>query len=701
MHSSALRSLFAVSFLFFWCVAVSGALAEASVTTLEHGAWPLAVAALQSDTHSEGTSVSVCVHDEGSESCAPCASYALTFDEIGSAAFTLGACDARTGATRVTLRDRSALFDHAHVVPRPRTVTIQAAVVHSFATTGGAAVTGGSTLGCTARVRPFLHDLEHGTDVPLGPDRFHVVVRHAAVAVSAVGDGWMFVSEERISSSVDYDVVEIASGEVVMTGHASLECASETDTDTRGTVAIDRSGPWIEAQTAGAHQRISVHFGNLPTSGSPWIGISPAGSESTRYLSYVYTGTQPEGSVELEGVAPGSYEIRAYRDSGYTVIATSTLVVGGLTPSGLPAALHVVPTRSNQEIDVEYANLPSTAWIVVSVPGSAADSYFRYQYATEGTGTVHMEGVAAGRYEVRAWADASQTVIATAELLVADSLDPACVTATPVVRATHFALPADGTTARSLRFTVTTSMQVAIDAHSVSRLELWSACGTADRQLAHNRQVDIGVGHARISVATLSAGIYELRVRADADADASIDVTPHHVPMIVDVQAGAVLGYASGMVGVGARGEVDFRFELGTSDMISGGIGLEVSSERYQCDGAFGAHGCGGGTSAGLSMDVYSVALPAFMDVGPPRDLAAFRFRVQLSPGLLITQGQLGGLAFSQVTPTLSTLGGFDIDVGPLTIVARAGVRFTSVTDGPLEVLGIGFVGSAGLALTF
>ncbi len=680
---------------------VSGALADTSVTTLEHGAWPLAVAALQSDTHSQGTSVSVCVHDEGSATCAPCASYSLSFDEVGSAAFTIGACDARTGATRVTLRDRSALFDHAHVVPRPRTVTIQAAVVHSFATSGGAAVTGGSTLGCTARVRPFLHDLEHGTDVPLGPDRFRVVVQHAAVAVSAVGDGWMFVSEERISSSVDYDVVEIASGEVVMTGHASLECASETDTDTRGTVAIDRSGPWVEAQTSGPYQRISVHFGNLPTSGSPWIGISPAGSEATRYLAFVYTGTQPDGEVALEGVAPGSYEVRAYRDSGYTVIATSPLVVGAVTPSGVPITLHVVPTRSQQTIDVEYGDLPSTAWIAIVAQGASTDSYLQYRVAPDGTGTVHIPGVAAGRYEVRAFADASQTLLGTAELLVADSLDPACVSATPVVRATHFALPANGNVMRRVRFSVATSMQVAIDAHSVSRLELWSVCGTRDAQLAHNRQVDIGAGHARISVGTLSAGIYELRVRADADADASIDVTPHHVPMIVDIQAGAAFGYASGMFGVGARGEIDFRFELGTSDMFSGGIGLEVSGESYRCDGAFGARGCGTGTSGALSMDVYSVTLPAFLDIGPPRDLAAFRFRVQLSPGLLITQGQLGGLAFTQVAPTIATLGGFDIDVGPLTIVARAGARFVSVTDGPLEVLGIGFVGSAGLALTF
>ncbi len=204
--------------------------AEATVTTVEHGPWAAAVSALQSDTSSQGSALSVCVRDEGAASCAPCGSYTLALDDAGRRAFAIGACDAASGTTRVSLVDRSALFEEGRVVPRPRAITIQASLVRAVASSGGAATTGGSTLGCTARLRPFLRDLEHGSVVALGPDRFRVVPRRAGIEVVQVGDGWMLSSEARIASEVDYDVVEIAGGDPVMHGHVSLECASETTT---------------------------------------------------------------------------------------------------------------------------------------------------------------------------------------------------------------------------------------------------------------------------------------------------------------------------------------------------------------------------------------------------------------------------------------------------------------------------------------
>ena len=589
--------------------------ADTTVSTLERGPWPVAVTALQSDTGSEGSALSVCVHDEASASCAPCGSYALSFDEAGAAAFVIGACDPASGATQVTLVDRSALFDHAHVVPRPRAITIQASVVHSIATSGGAATTGGSSLGCTARLRPFLRDLEHGSVVYLEPEHFRVVVQHAEVEVSALGNGWMLASETRIASDVDYDVVEIATGETVMSGHASLECASETDT---------------------------------------------------------------------------------------------------MRPGGTPT-LEVTPAQTHQPVRVGYAGLPVSprVWITIAAPGSSPTSYLQTAYATDGSGTVTLGGVAAGTYEVRAFADVHAFAepgvpngpLTTASLVVADSLDPLCASAAPVDRAAaHFDLPADGTTTRSIRFRATRAMRVAIEAHSVGRVELWSVCSDtagSTSLIAHNRQVDIGTGHARLSLESLAIGTYEVRVHTQLDEAASIDVTPNHVPMIVDMQAGATLGFMDGMLGFGARGEIDLRFELATNDAMSGGVGVEVIGENYQCGTNFGSHGCVAGVGSSLREDVYSVLLPTFLEIGPPRDTAAFRFRVELAPGLVIAQGERGGAVFTRLMPTAIVGGGFDIDMGPLTLNLRSGVRITSVTDGPIEVVGVGYVGSAGLSLGF
>ena len=215
---------------FVCLLAPSGARADARVITLDGRDWPDVVTGFEADVHSQGHSVSLCVRDDAMGVCLPCGSYTLAFDEIGAQAFAVSACDPASRATQVTLVDRSVLFDHSHTVPRPRAITVRAAIVSAIETSGGAASTGGSALGCTARVRPYLRDLEHGTNVYLGPDEYDVHVTAMGVDVSMLGNGWMLASESRVASDVGYDVIERSSGETVMTGHASLECVSETQT---------------------------------------------------------------------------------------------------------------------------------------------------------------------------------------------------------------------------------------------------------------------------------------------------------------------------------------------------------------------------------------------------------------------------------------------------------------------------------------
>jgi hypothetical protein len=255
------------------------ALADARVTTLSGTEWPDAVAALESDVTSQGRSLALCVRDDRTYACAPCGTYTLAFDEAGTQAFRVGRCDAATGASTVTLVDRSALFDHGHAVPRPRAITVRAAIVSSIETSGGAASTGGSALGCTARIRPYLRDLEHGTDVYLGPDQYDVRVLHAQVEVNALGNGWMLASETRIDSEVDYDVIERSSGESVMTGHASLECASETRTTIDAGRAVAADGSLIAGAGFGSIAALEGVAGGLyggSDLGSGCIGHYPS-----------------------------------------------------------------------------------------------------------------------------------------------------------------------------------------------------------------------------------------------------------------------------------------------------------------------------------------------------------------------------------------------------------------------------------------
>ncbi len=173
---------------------------------------------------------------DGSGHRARCGRYALSFDVPGALAFDVGSCDPASDATDLTLISRTNLFAHEGVVPRPRAVTLTATEVRIGDETGGAEVTGGSALDCSVGIRPYLDDLEHGTVVYLGPDRFQVTPTDTAVVVEAQTDGWSLHAHASASLSITYDVVDRASGEVVLTERAILTCSDVMPTSAGPTV---------------------------------------------------------------------------------------------------------------------------------------------------------------------------------------------------------------------------------------------------------------------------------------------------------------------------------------------------------------------------------------------------------------------------------------------------------------------------------
>src|SRR5262249_28332805 len=75
------------------------------VRTVELGMWPRAVAALQTDVHSEGRTVHVEVTSHGA--LLPCSAYELGLDPAGARAFELGRCDPATSATALRVVERA------------------------------------------------------------------------------------------------------------------------------------------------------------------------------------------------------------------------------------------------------------------------------------------------------------------------------------------------------------------------------------------------------------------------------------------------------------------------------------------------------------------------------------------------------------------------------------------------------------------
>lgn len=227
-RSRALRSSFTVLVTLLGLAAPAAAQESAlRIATLEHGSWPETVAALEADTAAQGSTVRAVVFDEGGH-LAPCGRYALTLDDAGTRAFAVGACDPTTNATALTLASRTSLFGHDGPVPRPLAIRLYATEVRLGDSSGGAAMTGGAALDCSVGVRPYLDDLEHGGIVYLGPDRYEVRPCDTSVRVDTAASNWSLHARASASMTLQYDVIERATGAVVLTDQATLTCGNLT-----------------------------------------------------------------------------------------------------------------------------------------------------------------------------------------------------------------------------------------------------------------------------------------------------------------------------------------------------------------------------------------------------------------------------------------------------------------------------------------
>ncbi len=213
-------------------VGVSPATAHAQprVTTFEHDQWWDVVSGLAEDVGSEGTQVALCARSTEAGACLPCGAYTLSLDAAAAQAFAIGACDETTGATTVRLVHRAALFDHAHAVPVPRSLGIGAELATGTASESATPRSAGSAVGCSARVRPYVRDLEHGVVVFLRPDAYEVRVARARFRVEPSVDGEFVISSTDVAQTdFAYDVIERATGTVIVVGHANLTCTSTVD----------------------------------------------------------------------------------------------------------------------------------------------------------------------------------------------------------------------------------------------------------------------------------------------------------------------------------------------------------------------------------------------------------------------------------------------------------------------------------------
>jgi hypothetical protein len=191
-----------------------------TVTTRELGTWNDALAQLRADLGSEGRTLHVQVLDHGA--AVACDRYRVELDAAGREAFRTGTCDPGSDETELTLADRAALFDRRGHVPLPRTIAVSAILRATAVASGGPE--GGSLVRCTVAVRPYLDDLLHGTRVLLTPDHFALRPGSAQVSVSPDPGGWTLGTTAQASVRVAYEVVDLATGDVVLRQDTTIAC---------------------------------------------------------------------------------------------------------------------------------------------------------------------------------------------------------------------------------------------------------------------------------------------------------------------------------------------------------------------------------------------------------------------------------------------------------------------------------------------
>jgi len=198
--------------------------AEIAVTSAQFGTWDQTVRALQNDPESQGRVLSLCVRPTQGAPCTPCDSYSLTLDDSGTRAFRIDACNPTDETTRVVLVDRDALFSRNAALTTPRAITIRATL--SASTTGGAPLALASDLACSGEVRPIVRDAS-GAWVALAPGAYDLYVSRGDVSIEARVDTWTLWAASATDLRVDYNLVERASGHIVLRAHTVLACGAE------------------------------------------------------------------------------------------------------------------------------------------------------------------------------------------------------------------------------------------------------------------------------------------------------------------------------------------------------------------------------------------------------------------------------------------------------------------------------------------
>src|SRR6185295_2147141 len=203
---------------------------------------------------------------------------------------------------------------------------------------------------------------------------------------------------------------------------------------TSGSVTVTAPSIALNATTAAVGQTVTATVTNGPGNTADWVGLYPAAATSAtaNYVAYQYLNgltTAPASGASgatltfTLPLAPGTYNVRFFRNGSLTLLATS----GSVTVTAPSIALNATTAAVGQAVTATVTNGPGNTadWVGLypAAATSATVNYVAYQYlnglttapasGTSGATLTFTLPLAPGTYNVRFFRDGSLTLLAT------------------------------------------------------------------------------------------------------------------------------------------------------------------------------------------------------------------------------------------------------------------------------------------------
>jgi hypothetical protein len=173
-------------------------------------------------------------------------------------------------------------------------------------------------------------------------------------------------------------------------------------------------------------EQIDATVNNMLGNYQDWIGVYPAGSSNDwgNVLSWDWTNGIEEGTISLDGVGAGDYEVRAFFSNSFNLAASTQIKVNGIQADAeISTSKYSYDAGESIEVNVDNMLGHNEDWVGIYPQGASNDwgNVLSWSW-TNGIkeGTLSLAGVGAGDYEVRAFFSNSFNLEASTQIKVED-----------------------------------------------------------------------------------------------------------------------------------------------------------------------------------------------------------------------------------------------------------------------------------------